>query len=819
MPRLPDLNDLGARPIPVSNRAIATVRNAGAVGEAVAGIGNAVSDIGRSVQRAQITQAETASKELDNQFTSEARDLLYTGENAYYSTKGKMAVDGRKPTEERLRQMAQSYIERAPSGFGKRMVEDVLNKRINAELTDIAQYSQRQGDLWADQQSVGRISEATQNAVLFRNDPTKLAAQRGIIEGEVLDQAKRNGWDEEYTAGELRRERGKVDTVIAKTLMVDDVATAKDYLDTHPDIDVSDRIQLDAAMKPLLEARWADQKLDEVMGVSGNGTPLNSAPEGLIAPGNIDLANRPVVRNKDGSISTVRSITVGVDGKYVLIPTVSDDGRIMTDQEAVKVAKLSGKHLGIFETEAEADAYAKDLHEAQAAKYAPPPPGETGPVISWQRMYKYGILPNEGGVGKNGKFLVSSAGAVGPGQVIPDTARQVWKAAFPGLPFNEQMYRTDYNTNFVLGGTYFKQLLDTFGDPLMAAAAYNAGPGSDNPRSKAYNRGLKVALRRAKAAGTPNDWVQYLPAKETRDYVSNFAKRLNIAATQDTPGVPEHHDIEDIYSRIDKVAARQGWTYEQTEAVKQQADRRVAREEHAITQRQNNAYDQVTQTMAMLGDSFKDVRQAGPAYLDLSGTQKLTVQNVAAVNAKPQPVETDLHTWWALKEIQAEKPELFKSLDPFQYADRLSQGDLKQLINDQTSMTVGSPEQVNDSRIFSVSRDAMTMAGFQFGDDKKGRADAPRRQHFLEGMNRFAKAWSAENPGKSPTDEQLRKWAATWLTTYDGKMLFEMRMSEVGKTIPPTDRALIEQALRQGGHPVTEENIAQIYLRRLRLGQ
>lgn len=45
MARLPDANDLGQRPIPVSRRAIATVRNAGAVGNAVEGIG---AQIGRT---------------------------------------------------------------------------------------------------------------------------------------------------------------------------------------------------------------------------------------------------------------------------------------------------------------------------------------------------------------------------------------------------------------------------------------------------------------------------------------------------------------------------------------------------------------------------------------------------------------------------------------------------------------------------------------------------------------------------------------------------------------------------------------------------
>lgn len=110
-----------------------------------------------------------------------------------------------------------------------------------------------------------------------------------------------------------------------------------------------------------------------------------------IEPGNIDLGARPVVRNADGTISTVRSMSFGTDRGEVLVPTVSDDGRILSEDGARDQYFKTGKHLGIFSTPDEATGYAQWLHGQQESAYAPRADGGSAAIENAIRIAKRAV--------------------------------------------------------------------------------------------------------------------------------------------------------------------------------------------------------------------------------------------------------------------------------------------------------------------------------------------------------------------------------------------------------------------------------------------
>lgn len=117
------------------------------------------------------------------------------------------------------------------------------------------------------------------------------------------------------------------------------------------------------------------------------------------------------------------------------------------------------------------------------------------------------------------RFIVqarSSAGAGGLMQLMPATAR--WVAQKIGLKNWHWSKVTEVETNLSLGTYYLRHVLDTLdGSPVLASAAYNAGPG----RARLWRAGqpMEAAI-----------YAESIPFSETRGYVKNVMSNASYYA-------------------------------------------------------------------------------------------------------------------------------------------------------------------------------------------------------------------------------------------------------------------------------------------------
>ena len=110
-------------------------------------------------------------------------------------------------------------------------------------------------------------------------------------------------------------------------------------------------------------------------------------------------------------------------------------------------------------------------------------------------------------VRQESRFIVnakSSAGASGLMQLMPATAR--WMAKRSGLRGFSPGRVAEVPINVALGTGYLKLVLEDLGHPVLASAAYNAGPG--RARRWRDTRPLEGAI-----------YAESIPFNETRDYV------------------------------------------------------------------------------------------------------------------------------------------------------------------------------------------------------------------------------------------------------------------------------------------------------------
>jgi soluble lytic murein transglycosylase len=132
-----------------------------------------------------------------------------------------------------------------------------------------------------------------------------------------------------------------------------------------------------------------------------------------------------------------------------------------------------------------------------------------------EEAWVYGLMRQESRFASVAKSEVGAAGLM---QIMPATAR--WIAKKLGLKNYRQSLIHQVDTNLRLGTYYMKTVLSWFDDsPVLASAAYNAGPG--RARLWRGDQPLEGAI-----------YAETIPFDETRDYVKKVMSNTMYYASQ-----------------------------------------------------------------------------------------------------------------------------------------------------------------------------------------------------------------------------------------------------------------------------------------------
>jgi len=144
--------------------------------------------------------------------------------------------------------------------------------------------------------------------------------------------------------------------------------------------------------------------------------------------------------------------------------------------------------------------------------------------------YTYAVIRRESAFAIDAR---SPVGAMGLMQIMPATGKQVAKKL--KLPYKSKKQLYSYDFNLKLGTNYLQDMLTKFHQqPALASAAYNAG-----------GHRVKAWLPKKKSIKAV-DWVESIPFKETREYVSAifaytaiYQHRLGKTVTRLTHRMPD----------------------------------------------------------------------------------------------------------------------------------------------------------------------------------------------------------------------------------------------------------------------------------------
>lgn len=253
--------------------------------------------------------------------------------------------------------------------------------------------------------------------------------------------------------------------------------------------EAANNLFLKIAGQPNFYGNLADEELDRVI-----TTPPRAEPPTVEELAR--MADTPGVRRTLALLRLDMRVEGVREWNWVL--------RGMSDRELLAAAEVANR-AGFYDRAIAAADRTRNEHD-YSLRYLSPYSEQVRPAASNQSLddaWVYGLMRQESRFVTNAKSTVGASGLM---QLMPATAK--WVAKKIGLRDYHHGQVNDTEINVLLGTSYMRLVMESLDNhPVLASAAYNAGPGRAR-KWRAADRELEGAV-----------YAETIPFSETRDYV------------------------------------------------------------------------------------------------------------------------------------------------------------------------------------------------------------------------------------------------------------------------------------------------------------
>jgi GH24 family phage-related lysozyme (muramidase) len=189
------------------------------------------------IQKNEIQENERYAKEMDNEFTSFRRQLLFGSDDGsvpgYYSLNGATAVDAAPGVKKQIEDKRAELLGLARTESAKQMFELTSSQRINTEFREMNRFTVKEQHVAQITASETRMKEAVDDAVLGWNNPSVLINSLATISQEVQAIGELQGWNAETIQSQMDSKRTLLYSgVITSMLQKGDDIHAREFFKT-----------------------------------------------------------------------------------------------------------------------------------------------------------------------------------------------------------------------------------------------------------------------------------------------------------------------------------------------------------------------------------------------------------------------------------------------------------------------------------------------------------------------------------------------------------------------------------------------------------